>query len=73
MPTYDYRCTGCGHRFEEFRAITDNRQISCPVCFGPAERKFSKGGGILFKGKGFYETDYRKPEYKARELAEKRS
>jgi putative FmdB family regulatory protein len=73
LPTYEYKCPGCGHRFEEFMAISDAREIKCPVCFSPAKRQMSAGGGLIFKGTGFYETDYRKPEYKAREAAEKKS
>lgn len=73
MPTYEYKCAGCGHRFEEFMAISDDSVKKCPVCFSPAVRQMSVGGGLIFKGKGFYETDYRNSEYKAREAAEKQS
>jgi putative FmdB family regulatory protein len=73
LPTYEYKCGGCSHRFEEFMAISDDSLKKCPVCFSLAERLMSAGGGLLFKGKGFYETDYRKPDYKAREAAEKQS
>ena len=73
MPTYEYKCSNCGHRFEEFMAISDNHQITCPICNAPSKRLISAGGGIIFKGHGFYETDHRKPEYKAKEMAEKKS
>jgi putative FmdB family regulatory protein len=63
MPTYEFKCSVCSHRFEKFLAITDNSKIKCPVCEGEARRLISGGGGLLFKGSGFYETDYKKAEY----------
>ena len=63
MPTYDFKCSHCGHRFEEFLPMTSNAEVKCPVCGQAAEKLISSGGGILFKGNGFYETDNRKPEY----------
>lgn len=64
MPTYDYRCDGCGHRFERFHSISDNSAIRCPVCAGHARRVISAGAGLIFKGSGFYVTDYKNPERK---------
>jgi putative FmdB family regulatory protein len=68
MPTYDYQCPE-GHVFEKFQKITDKPRAKCPVCGKPASRKISGGAGLLFKGSGFYITDYgkdgkgpRKPE-----------
>lgn len=65
MPTYDYRCRACGHRFEAFQTMTEKPLEICPNCGKPeVERLISPGGGLLFKGSGFYITDYRKPSYK---------
>src|SRR4051812_26164045 len=61
MPTYEYRCPD-GHDFERFyRKISDaTGEVTCPVCGKPAERKLSAGAGLVFKGSGFYLTDYGK-------------
>ncbi len=64
MPTYEYRCRNCQFRFERFLKITEDPVVKCPKCGGVAERLISAGGGVLFKGSGFYATDYRKPEKK---------
>jgi putative FmdB family regulatory protein len=64
MPTYDYRCTKCKHRFELFHAITDDTPKRCPRCKGKAARVPSAGAGLLFKGSGFYITDYRSKSYR---------
>lgn len=62
MPTYEYRCRACGHRFERFQKITAKPVKECPECGEKeAERLISPGAGIVFKGPGFYATDYRKP------------
>ncbi|MCS7046246.1 MAG: zinc ribbon domain-containing protein [Gemmataceae bacterium] len=65
MPTYDYRCDGCDHAFEEFQSITDAPLKKCPKC-GKAKlrRLIGTGAAILFKGSGFYQTDYRSESYK---------
>lgn len=61
MPTYDYRCEDCGHIFEAFHGIKDDPLSTCPECGEDAlERLIAGGGGIIFKGSGFYETDYKK-------------
>ncbi|MBU0690444.1 zinc ribbon domain-containing protein [bacterium] len=57
MPTYDYRCEN-GHTFEEFQSMVDPPLEICPVCGGKAERLISGGSGLIFKGSGFYITDY---------------
>jgi putative FmdB family regulatory protein len=68
MPTYEYQCPE-GHRFDKFQKMTEKPRAKCPVCGKPATRKISGGAGLVFKGSGFYITDYgkegkgpRKPE-----------
>ncbi len=60
MPTYDYRCRACGHQFEAFQSIKAEPLRECPVCGGPVERLIGLGNGLIFKGSGFYITDYKK-------------
>lgn len=62
MPTYDYKCTQCGHNFEAFQKISDLPLSDCPHCkaTGTVKRMISAGAGIIFKGSGFYSTDYKK-------------
>lgn len=61
MPTYEYACTSCGNEFERFESITAKANKSCPKCNKKkAERRISGGGGFIFKGTGFYLTDYKK-------------
>jgi putative FmdB family regulatory protein len=66
MPTYEYQCRKCGHRFELFQSIKDRPRKSCirPGCRGRVQRLLGTGAGMIFKGPGFYITDYRKPGYK---------
>jgi putative FmdB family regulatory protein len=71
MPTYVYRCKKCKHRFELFHSITDETVKRCPRCKGKAERIPAAGAGILFKGSGFYITDYRSKSYKEQAKKEK--
>jgi putative FmdB family regulatory protein len=59
MPTYEYECPS-GHVFEKFQKMTDKPRAKCPVCGKPAVRKISGGAGLVFKGSGFYITDYGK-------------
>jgi putative FmdB family regulatory protein len=66
MPTYEYECRSCGHLFEKFQPITARPQGKCPECQGSAQRRMGVGAGVIFKGSGFYETDYkRKPAAEA--------
>ena len=65
MPTYEYRCTKCEHEFEVFQSMTDAPRKRCPECGGKVERLISGGAGLLFKGSGFYITDYRSDSYKS--------
>ncbi len=60
MPTYDYDCTDCGHAFEEFQSITAAPLESCPECGGKVQRRINGGAGLIFKGSGFYLTDYKR-------------
>ena len=65
MPTYEYRCHACDNKWEEFQSIKVEPTKKCPKCKkAKAERIISAGGGILFKGTGFYQTDYRSESYK---------
>lgn len=63
MPTYEYRCPN-GHEFEVFQRISDEPGAPCPECGQAAQRQISAGAGFLFKGDGFYITDYRSADYK---------
>ncbi len=60
MPTYDFSCRKCGNKFELFRSIRDESTVPCPVCGAVADIKIGKGSGVIFKGNGFYLTDYKK-------------
>lgn len=64
MPTYEYRCPACSRDFERFQRMSDPPGASCPDCGQAAERLISAGGGLLFKGDGFYITDHRSDAYK---------
>lgn len=59
MPTYDYECKKCSYVFEEFHGISEKISINCPVCSGETRRLISGGAGLIFKGSGFYITDYK--------------
>ena len=72
MPTYDYRCNACGHELEIFHSITEAPKRKCPKCGkSKLERQIGAGAGVLFRGGGFYQTDYRSDSYKQGEGAEK--
>ncbi len=63
MPTYQYECTKCGHSFEILQSMSESRLRKCPKCAKfSLERLIGTGSGIIFKGKGFYETDYKQKE-----------
>ena len=65
MPTYEYRCADCGFEFEKFRSMTAPSLRKCPRCGKLAlKRLIGTGAGVIFKGSGFYETDYRSESYK---------
>jgi putative FmdB family regulatory protein len=72
MPTYDYVCDHCQHEFEAFESIKADPQTVCPTCSEPRlRRKIGAGAAILFKGSGFYQTDYRSESYKKSAKADK--
>jgi putative FmdB family regulatory protein len=71
MPTYEYRCTACSHEFEKFQRMSEEPGAECPECGAKSERRLSAGAGLLFKGSGFYITDYRSDGYKQAAKAEK--
>jgi len=72
MPTYDYLCAKCGHRFEHFQSLSDPVLRTCPECRKRGlQRLIGTGAGVVFKGGGFYQTDYRSESYKKAERADK--
>ena len=74
MPTYDYECDACGHKFELFQGINEATKKKCPACKKMKLRRlFGTGAALMFKGSGFYETDYRSESYKKGAAAEKKS
>ncbi len=70
MPTYEYECGRCGHTFEKFHSISAVPPKRCPECRGKVTRKIGTGAGLIFKGSGFYITDYRSEGYKKASQAE---
>ncbi len=75
MPNYDYECMKCGKQFEVFQSMKDAKLTECPDlnCKGIVKRLLGTGGGIIFKGSGFYETDYRSSSYEKGAKADKPS
>lgn len=74
MPTYDYVCGNCDHKWELFQSITAKPIRKCPECGRlKAKRVIGPGAGIIFKGSGFYQTDYRSSSYKKAAAADKKS
>jgi len=59
MPTYEYKCEKCGHRFEKFQNMTDAPLVNCPKCNGHVQRLTGPGTGVIYKGSGFYVNDYK--------------
>ena len=60
MPTYGYNCPACGHEYEKLQKMSDETRVKCPKCGTTGERIISGGAGLVFKGSGFYETDYKR-------------
>jgi len=73
MPTYEYECQKCGHRFEEFQSMKDAALTKCPKCKGKLKRLVGAGAGFLFKGSGFYTTDYRSSSYQEKKKSSESS
>ena len=74
MPTYEYACQGCGHEFEVFQQMSDPLKRKCPECGRlKLQRLIGTGAGVIFKGGGFYETDYRSDSYQKAADAEKKA
>ena len=74
MPTYEYICDSCEHRFEEFQSITADPIKACPICSKKKVRRLiSSGAGVIFKGSGFYCTDYRDQGYKTAAQADNKT
>jgi putative FmdB family regulatory protein len=74
MPTYEYECDSCGHAFDVFQSITEPKKRKCPECGKPKLRRlFGAGAAVMFKGSGFYQTDYRSESYKKKADAEKKA
>jgi len=72
MPTYEYRCDACKRQFEFFQSMKDRPKRKCPECGQmKLQRLIGAGAGIIFKGSGFYQTDYRSPDYKKKVEAER--
>ena len=65
MPTYEYECQKCGKAFEKFQSMSEKPLKTCPTCKGHVKRLIGRGAGIIFKGSGFYSTDYRTENYKS--------
>ena len=74
MPTYDYVCDACNHEFELFQSITEKNKRKCPQCGRlKLRRLFGTGAAIVFKGSGFYQTDYRSESYRKGAEADKKA
>lgn len=71
MPTYEYECTKCKERFDLFQRMTEKPLQKCRFCGGKVRRLIGAGAGLIFKGSGFYATDYRSENYRQREKQEK--
>jgi putative FmdB family regulatory protein len=74
MPTYDYECDGCGHTFELFQSIMAEPEKKCPKCAKKKLRRLiGTGAAVMFKGSGFYQTDYRSESYKKSAASDKKT
>jgi putative FmdB family regulatory protein len=74
MPTYEYHCQACKHQFDELQSFSDAPLKKCPKCKKPKlQRAFGVGAAVLFKGSGFYQTDYRSDSYKSKAQADEQA
>ncbi|MCH7963454.1 MAG: zinc ribbon domain-containing protein [Bacteroidetes bacterium] len=73
MPTYDYRCLSCGNNFEVFQYMTEKHLSSCPKCGGKVKRLIGAGAGPIFKGSGFYQTDYKNSSNDSNQKSDKKT
>lgn len=72
MPTYEYECDSCSYKFERFQLITAEPVKTCPKCSASVRRLIGTGAGIIFKGSGFYQTDYRSSSYQKKAEADRK-
>src|ERR1051325_1772684 len=74
MPFYEYQCSNCGHHLEELQTMTEPPLVKCPECGKDTlQRLIGTGSGIIFKGSGFYQTDYKKPETRKNQEADNKA
>ncbi len=73
MPTYEYECEKCRYRFDRFQSINEPPIRRCPLCNGKVSRLISTGAAVIFRGPGFYATDYRSDDYRKKEKEEKKT
>ena len=73
MPTYDYRCLSCGNNFEVFQYMTEKHLSNCPECGGKVKRLIGAGAGPIFKGSGFYQTDYKNSSNNSNQKSDKKT
>ena len=73
MPTYDYICLSCGNNFEMFQNMTEKHLSSCPECGGKVKRLIGAGAGPIFKGSGFYQTDYKNSSNNSNQKSDKKT
>lgn len=73
MPTYSYECKKCGHVVDKFHGMNDSPRVKCPECKGACRKLLGSGAGVIFKGSGFYETDYKTKTGKPDDSAGKKS
>ena len=72
MPTYEYKCRKCGNTFELSQSMTSKPKAKCPKCAGSAKRLIGNCAGIIFKGSGFYETDYKRKSPSGKDISDKK-
>ncbi|MCW8805611.1 MAG: zinc ribbon domain-containing protein [Ignavibacteriaceae bacterium] len=73
MPTYDYICLSCGNNFEMFQNMTEKHLSSCPECGGKVKRLIGAGSGPIFKGSGFYQTDYKNSSNNSKQKSDEKT